>query len=358
MAAFGANGTNLKSTEEIELEDFVEMYLPAFVFMAFLSVIGIIGNIHVLLVYRSSPEMKKIAVRTFILWLAAIDLAVCVFSIPFEMFDSRHNYTFSTSPATCKFFRYVGHATVFTSNGFLTTIAIERGIITRKNYVGYTKKSTKRYNAVSCIIVVLMFLLATPILVFIGVDEIQIPEHTNITGNDCTILKKYKTNKWYMTFNTIVFLIMSICFLVVFGVYSKILFYIFSQMRKKAKKKKKTFSETSGTNQMRGNFDRGRRLTITLIIATAVSCLGNIVFLSAGLIQVTNPNLYQTAKGTFTIILFRFVFINNAVNPVVYVTADDRFRSECIAVYQRCMKRIEKQATKDSSTEKTLETKL
>lgn len=331
--------------------------LPAFVFMAIMSSIGIVGNIHVLVVYKLSPEMKRIAVRIFILWLAATDLTVCMLCVPFEMFDSRYDYIFAAPPVICKFFRYVGHATYLTSCSFLTAIAIERGLLTWKNNIGYTKKSTKWYNMVSCIIVVVMFVLTTPALVFVGVEKIKIPQHTNMTGNDCTVLTEYKS--WYTTFNIIGMLIMSIFFLSVIAIYSKILCSICAQTEKdKRRKSMHHLTAASDSNQWRSTYDRGRRLTISLMIATAISYVGFLLFLTAAYIQVSNPDLFTTFIGPVTTILYRAAFINNAVNPVVYFLADDRFRSECFTLYQRCSKRKIKQLTKELSTEGTVETKF
>jgi len=103
------NNTNIQSLYEIDYEQFLNKDIPAVIFLTVLLFIGIVGNVHTLLVYSMSPVMAKLTVRIFILWLSATDLIACVACIPFEIFDIRFSYTFS-SGGVCKFFRFLNHA--------------------------------------------------------------------------------------------------------------------------------------------------------------------------------------------------------------------------------------------------------
>ena len=208
---FSSNISSLNSIEKIDYQKFIETGIPVVVFLVLVAMVGIVGNMHVLIVYGKSKEMRKRAVRIFILWLSATDLAACVLCMPFEMFDIRYDYTFS-SPAACKFFRFCGHATSFISGGFLATIALERGLLTRKSNVRYTKKTDRFYNAISCSLVVFMLTLSIPTLFVIGVGKKEIPNETNLTGNNCGVLEEYKTVPVYTAYGVIVILTSSICF--------------------------------------------------------------------------------------------------------------------------------------------------
>ena len=103
------NNTNIQSLYEIDYEQFLNKDIPAVIFLTVLLFIGIVGNVHTLLVFSMSPVMAKLTVRIFILWLSATDLIACVACIPFEIFDIRFSYTFS-SGGVCKFFRFLNHA--------------------------------------------------------------------------------------------------------------------------------------------------------------------------------------------------------------------------------------------------------
>ena len=104
------------------------------------------------------------------------------------------------------------------------------------------------------------------------------------------------------------------------------------------------------------DYDNGRQLTISLMTATTISYAGSIVFISIVLLQVTNPNLYMRIEGTMTSILYRFFFLNNAVNPVVFCFLDRRFREECLSIiYKRCTNAKEEHSLQMTSTQ-TLDT--
>lgn len=363
--SFGDNTTVLERLEDLEYEKFRATGIPVVIFLTILSAVGTLGNIHTLIIYGFSPEMKKIAVRVFILWLSAVDLSACVFCIPFEIFDIRYDYTFS-STASCKLFRYIGQAGSFTSAGFLATIAVERNYITRRSSTRYTEKSSAWFHKISFIVFVVFFALSTPALVVYGVNKKAIPNHTNLTACDCAALEEFKTIPVFVAYGAVVILASSIGFIAMFIIYMKILFIILSQKRKEKERRKNTLllessstalesgdsqiksevnsesaDEATNTKEDGGIYDRGRRLTITLMVATGVSYVGYLVFISTVIVQVTNPTLYKTIDGSTTALLLRSIFINNAANPVVFSFMDARFRSECISIYQRCIKRIQ-----------------
>lgn len=73
------------------------------------------------------------------------------------------------------------------------------------------------------------------------------------------------------------------------------------------------------------------------MFATDVSYVGFILFF-IDVLKWTNPDLCKTSIGGVITILYRVAFINNAVNPVIYFFAEDRFLSACFTVhlYKRC----------------------
>jgi hypothetical protein len=55
------------------------------------------------------------------------------------------------------------------------------------------------------------------------------------------------------------------------------------------------------------------------------------------MVRIANPVLFNSSISPVREILLRAVFINNAVNPVVYCLLDNTFRTECLKLYKKTM---------------------
>ena len=366
------NITNIQSLYEIEYEQFLNIGIPSVIFLTVLSFVGIVGNVHTLLVYSMSPVMAKLTVRIFILWLSVTDLIACVVCIPFEIFDIRFDYTFS-SVGVCKFFRFLNHVVTLSSGGLLTAIAIERYKISNRIQTRQNRNPFVALNIASLVVVAISIVMSIPTFVFYGL-YIKETSISNLTGTDCAVLPEYYDMSTVGAYIGIVILLSTAGCGICAVVYGKILFGICIQMKKERKNRAKssnhkmdisselTSKETQqvSTNQLndvpsispslgenvpipvkfhkRSPYEKGRQLTTSLIVATAVSYLGYIMFACTLLVQVANPTLlYKSSIRPVTEILFRAVFINNAANPVVYCLLDNTFRTECVKLYKKTM---------------------
>jgi hypothetical protein len=361
------NNTNIQSLYEIDYEQFLNKDIPAVIFLTVLAFIGFVGNVHTLLVYYMSPVMANVSVRVFILCLSATDLIACVACIPFEIVDIRFKYTFS-SVGACKFFRFFNHMVTFSSGGLLTAIAIER------YKINFTDKrlQTRQIRKVSLVVVAISIVISIPLLVFSGltINETGI---SGLTGTDCTVLPEYYHMNTAGVYTGIVTILSTACFGTCAVAYGKILFVIYVQIKKDRKDKAKSsnhkmdisseltsketqqvsssqlndvpsISSSLGKNvptpvktHKRSKYENGRKLTISLIVATFVSYLGNIMFVSTIMVKIGNPVLFKSSISPVRAILLRTVFINNAVNPVVYCLLDNTFRTECLKLYKKTM---------------------
>jgi len=93
------------------------------VLISLIMVVGIIGNLHVLVVY--SLRIKPSNHRVFILVLAMIDFTTCVIGMPFILVDLAHPLTF-TLTAACKILRFLNYFVATSSLMLMVVIAAER----------------------------------------------------------------------------------------------------------------------------------------------------------------------------------------------------------------------------------------
>lgn len=384
----GVNSTPLVSLDDIDYNQFIEKDIPATIFLALISIIGTIGNVHTLLVYGLSSLMAKRKLKIFIMWLAWIDLTACLFCIPFEIFDIRYSYTFS-SAAACKIFRFLNHVVTLASGGILTAIAIERRRVEhiRNKHISTIFNSNTFFHVTASIVVGVSILLSIPAFVFYGTNVKKVPEHhgLNVNGSDCTILSQYQNIRVAGSYVGIVMLLSIICCITCVVVYGKITLIIIRQIRKDRERHNRQVpnlsgsvtdlqsQETSvtytgtvqmstienirdtsmakGTNsqnqnkngvskQKRSRYDKGRQLTISLIVATVVWFLGILLYGTTILVKQIDRELYNKSIRSVTAILLRAYFINNAANPVVFCFIDNSFRAECFRFYTRCFNAI------------------
>lgn len=113
---------NSNLLEELNKEE-AKQYIGGVVFVSLLMTLGIIGNLHVLIIYTF--RMKRSNPRTFILFLTALDFITCTVGMPFVVIDLRNPLTFTLIPA-CKILRFVNYFVCSSSAFILLVIAIDR----------------------------------------------------------------------------------------------------------------------------------------------------------------------------------------------------------------------------------------
>ncbi|XP_063408172.1 cholecystokinin receptor type A-like [Mytilus trossulus] len=309
--------------------------------------------------------MAKYSVRVFIIWLASIDLTACLFGMPFEMIDIRYDYTFS-SVGACKFFRFLNHILTVASCCLLTTIAIERHKIIVKN-LPVLFANSKRSNVISASLVGLGTIFAIPAVIFQGLNEKE-TDKFGLTGKDCSLLSEYQNVHSAGVYYSIIVVIGSVNTVMCIVLYGRILRKICTrkEWRKSLGKNKTvpslniTLEISSGTTQITcqngeekidelhtrmansekkkvtrstHNLENAIRLTISLMIATAISYIGYMVHNFTFMVIMLNPKMYQNIGRPASNILVRGYFVNNAANPIVFCLLDSTFRQECLKLY-------------------------
>lgn len=167
--------------------------LPVVIFLGVLSVIGFIGNLHVIIVGICRLHTPS-NYRIFITLLAVMDILNCLFGMPFEIFDNKYPYTF-TYTTTCRVMRFHNTFVNIGSMLILLTIAVERYQKICKPLK--TQMSKKRLGVACGIVVLISLVFSCPQAVFNGhrtviFREQNITAKYNITGIDCTVSDEYK----------------------------------------------------------------------------------------------------------------------------------------------------------------------
>ncbi|KAK3082878.1 hypothetical protein FSP39_007795 [Pinctada imbricata] len=163
----------------LEAEE-VKERLSLILILAILSIVGLVCNIHVIFVFVK--KMRRSTYRVFVLTLAVIDILGCSISIPFQIVDETHPFSF-TWPIACKLFRYLDTNLAIASALMLVVIAMERyRKICTPSHVQVTE--TKAIHMSLCVIFV-SSLITSPALIVYGQQTMDIEEF-NVTVSECS----------------------------------------------------------------------------------------------------------------------------------------------------------------------------
>lgn len=194
------NTSNITLEEEDEYE-FRKIGMPTFIYLLVVCVVGVIGNLHVIIVY--SLRYKCTIYKIFVLCLASVDMLGCTFGIPSVLYLLRHMNSIRNS-VFCKIYTSSVYFAGASSLMLLDVIAVERY---RKVCQGTRAQFNVKTAAIVCACVMsFVFCLAVvPVTVIYGINEKKTRFHS-LDGYECTMLDAYKNVLYAKIHRGIVFL--------------------------------------------------------------------------------------------------------------------------------------------------------
>ncbi|XP_052818677.1 octopressin receptor-like [Mya arenaria] len=185
------------------------------VYLCILMVVGVVGNIFVLLIFyfRFNPSTH----RCFIITLAIYDFFACAVGAPWAIAESFFAFNYH-DVATCKIFRFILYYTCVASSLTLVLIAIERS---RKICTPLESQFSipMAKKAIYVVVLVISTISASPALVLYGNKTIP-TGYKNVTGTKCFVTDYFSETFWPKAFNiyllALAFLstaIMAVCYI-------------------------------------------------------------------------------------------------------------------------------------------------
>ncbi|XP_061192451.1 C5a anaphylatoxin chemotactic receptor 1-like [Saccostrea echinata] len=285
--------------------------LPTVIFLIILIIVGLIGNTTVLVIY--SQKYPPSTFRLYILTLAVLDLLSCLIPMPLEIADNVYPMMFYSEPI-CKYGRFLGSVLKIGSAFVLVVIAASR----YKRICHPFSKATSLLQARICcaLAIVLAIAFSWPNAIFQGIKRVYFPG--NITGFDCSIDDAAINTKYPFIYSVILFVVYVTVFLLLTSLYSLVIV----SLRKQAKKQR---TKNLGERLDRTN-PRITKLMIAITAAFILCYLPDCVMDAVSAFKrgpIFPPSRF--ILGTLPL-LARAFFINNVINPFIYLIGESKFR--------------------------------
>lgn len=364
----GNNGTKVDPDTLLrELNDRTALrFLPVIIYMSLLMLVGIFGNLMVLIVYLR--KRLKCSSDYFILNLAFLDLLTCLIGVPVEIVDLRDPYMFY-APAACKLLRTVESFSNMGSTLTLMAIAMDRYKRICKLGERFSNQKAKRL----CIGAILIGAITCwPAGVVFGKKTVDVGIPGANTA-DCSTADEMRNTIYPLLYYGLVMLYFIICVIFVLFVYVRISIFI---RRGKSNQKKTTkptaqhapslnlhssndghtaLSSVSGEEDVNNrqviekkavDISQGGRLvntikvtrTTTIFVAvTAAFILSYLPFLVVMVTRNIKKNvedILSPSAEVFYKFCVKSYFINNAINPVIYSFLNRNFRADVINIFK------------------------
>jgi len=191
--------------------------LAPIIYLSFLMVLGIPGNLLVIVVYHLTVK-RRTTHRLFITALAIADFLVCTITVPFELFQMTHQLTFYSKWA-CKIFRAINVLLALVSSFILIALSADR---MRRVSQPLRPQLTPRQTLWSVFFVSIGALLfAWPEAVISGLSP-EYFEDYNLTGSDCSFSDRYTDKQYTTIYSSILLAIYLGCIITLIIMYSVI----------------------------------------------------------------------------------------------------------------------------------------
>ena len=303
---------------------FRDWNLGALVFICVLILPGILGNSLVVAIFYRN--FKKSAYRTFVLWLASLDLAGCVIVMPYLLVNILTPVSMDNE-IVCKLGRFLSHVIMMTSHFILVVIAADRY---RKICQPHSSQIPQSQTSLFCLgMLLLSVVISLPAGVLYGNHSVP----TGIPGlkaTRCFTADKYMDSPAHLVYYIVINILGAIVTLFITLLYTKVILKIRQQFRERV---------PNGGNVADEKLNRKLvKTTWTLLAVTIVFVLTIFPHTVLALVDYSVTHFYchlSFAEGFMFNFAMHFFLLNSVLNCVIYGFMDNRFQKKILLLFRR-----------------------
>ncbi|CAG2191932.1 unnamed protein product [Mytilus edulis] len=294
-----------------------ERLVAPIVYLVILLLIGVPGNILILIIYKN---YNKHVYRKIIWTIAVIDLVFCLIGIPFNLGRMFNYYNFK-SLRSCQIVAGILDSGIITSTHLLVLLTIHRCrqvCFPLKRQI--TLKNVPYFIGLCCAIGVALGIPQIAVLQPFAETDLG----NNVTGYTCSVAWKGSPQAWknYNTFLTFLFLSYTLLLF--------ILYIMIGRTIHNQNKKRKLDLHSSRQGRSTIHSHKMTKIAVTVSVVFAFS------YLPLYLNEWATKGLVEKQLGLFLFSLLKIVqrsyLVNHVANPFIYAIFDKRFRQQTVNI--------------------------
>lgn len=300
-------GLNANSTMSDVNWAFREWNMGVIVLISVIILPGILGNSLVMAIFYR--EFKKSAYRTFVLWLAVLDLAGCLLVMPYLLVNVLTPVSMDNE-VVCKVGRFLSYVIMMTSHFILVVIAVDSSL------------------------------------------DIGIPR---LKATRCFTVDKYKDSSAHLVYYIVINVLGAMVTLLISVLY----FQVIRKIRKQFQENESAL-HLSVPKLQHGGSDWEEKInrklvktTVTLLAVTVVFVLTIFPHTLLALVDYSVHDFFchlSFAEGVAYNTAMHFFLLNSVLNSVIYGFTDKRFKKRFLLLFKRQQFNVNNQETTDGTS--------
>lgn len=279
------------------------------VYLGLLCLVGIPGNICVLVIFR---KYRRGVYRSLILTIGFVDLLFCLIGVPFNMVRILYYYTFTMTTICQAFVGMIDFGIMFSTH-LLLLLSFHRFRQIFMPLKWQIKASTVKFFILACFVISLGF-SAPQIAVLQPLEEANLGH--NVTGYMCAVQWKGAPYYWqvYNFFLTGLFLTYTLIFIVIYSLIGR------KVITSRRERKSLTASSASHASS-----NKMTKISFTVCLLFALSYIP--VFINELLSKHVNQSAFSSLQFSTFKIYERLYLLNHVVNSFIYMCLDNHYRN-------------------------------
>ena len=329
-------------------ECYAQNLLPVSLIWGSLAVIGILGNIAVLLVYGLGRHARNKSYRPYILFLAAVDLFTCVILIPMEIAKYRYYFSAEKTPV-CRLKCVSNMFALINTSFLLLVIAFDRYSAVLDPLKKFKRGSKSRKTSLlQCLILFgASVIISVPAAILCGSSHVILlnSELGDVPAYTCAADQKWRHTPFRYIYKYSLSILQVILSIVIIVLYCRMGLTIKRKLRKRTSRLPSasiTIDEISKKLEYSVQTPLPSNIKV-LFVVTVTFVVTYFLFAVLSFFSISTFSSSYPAYVFFS----RLYFVQSVATPLMYAKMDKKFRYATLTLF--CSGKRDRKVSSSSS---------